>query len=248
MSAHGSESKEASAAHRAAVRSVPPRLLLVDDELGIRVAVEDSLRIAGFVVEAAEDGAAALDLARQGGFDAIILDVLMPKKDGIEVCGELRSMGVMTPVLMLTVKSELKDRMRGFAVGADDYLTKPFEVMELIARIRAILRRTEPAPQLEVYGFGDVRLDSRRAAVWRDGERIQLSAKEYQLLHYFVTHPDETLARQRLLNEIWKHKPLTATRTVDVHVGWLRSKIEADPSRPRWIRTVYGKGYEFVPE
>ena len=248
MSPRDSEAAVTSVDTRATVPSVSHSVLLVEDEIGIRVAIEDSLRIAGYVVAVAEDGEAALELARKGDFDAIILDVLLPKKDGVEVCEELRGMGIDTPVLMLTVKSELEDRMRGFAVGADDYLTKPFQVMELIARIRAIVRRIHPPASTDSYEFGDVRLDPKRAAAWRRGQRIQLSMKEYELLHYFVTHPDETLERQRLLKEIWKHKPQDATRTVDVHVGWLRGKIEEDPSRPRWIRTVYGKGYEFVPD
>ena len=230
--------------------SMPHRVLLVEDEIGIRTALEDSLRIAGYEVESAEDGEAALRLASDGGFDAIVLDVLLPLKDGVQVCDELRGLGIETPVLMLTVKSDLGDRMRGFAVGADDYVAKPYEPMEVLARIRALVRRASPGPAeavAEVHRFGDVRVDTKRAAVWRGEERVTLSIKEFELLHYFLKHPDETLARSLLLKEIWNHKPSGATRTVDVHVGWLRKKIEEDPARPRWIRTVYGKGYEFVP-
>ena len=230
---------------------MPHRVLVVEDEVGIRIAVADSLRIAGYKVETVDDGEAALEVASTGGFDLIVLDVLLPAKDGYDVCSELRRDGIDTPVLMLTVKSDLEDRMRGFAVGADDYLTKPFESMELIARIRAVLRRATPISaeeDLHFFEFGDIRIDTKRAAVWRSNERVLLSMKEYELLRYFVRHPDETLERDHLLKELWKEKPESATRTVDVHIGWLRKKIEDDPSNPRWIRTVYGKGYEFIPE
>ncbi len=230
---------------------MPYRVLLVEDEIGIRVAIADSLEIAGYEVDSADDGEAALELSSKGGFDLIVLDVILPLKDGFDVCKELRSNGIDTPVLMLTVRSELEDRMRGFAAGADDYLTKPFEPMELLARIRAILRRTMPKAvdgSQEMYEFGLIRIDTKRAAVWRANERVLLSMKEYELLRYFVRHPDETLGRRRLLKEIWKSKPDSSTRTVDVHVGWLRRKIEDDPTNPRWIRTVYGKGYEFIPD
>ena len=227
------------------------RVLLVEDEIGIRIGLEDSLCVAGYDVETADDGEAAMQLASQGGFDVIVLDLILPVKDGIEVCRELRNQGIDTPVLMLTAKTQLQARLRGFAVGADDYLAKPFEVLELLARIRALLRRSMPSTDetaSHVHAFGDLRVDSKHATVWRANERLRLSVKEYKLLHYFVTHPAETLARRRLLNEVWKYQPKTPTRTVDVHVGWLRRKIENDPGNPRWIRTVYGKGYEFVPD
>lgn len=227
------------------------RVLLVEDEVGIRVGLEDSLRVAGYEVETADDGEEALQRASQGGFDVIVLDLILPVKDGIAVCEELRGKGIDTPILMLTAKAQLEERLRGFAVGADDYLTKPFEVLELLARIRAVLRRSLPTTgekTSQVHVFGDVRVDTKQATVWRANERLRLSMKEYELLHYFVTHPVETLGRHRLLNEVWKYQKETPTRTVDVHVGWLRRKIEEDPANPRWIRTVYGKGYEFVPD
>lgn len=229
---------------------MPYSVLLVEDEVGIRVGLQDSLQLAGFEVETAEDGEQALRLAVQGGFDVIVLDLILPIKDGIEVCEELRARDIDTPIVMLTARVQLEERLRGFAVGADDYLTKPFDVLELLARIRAVLRRTQTVPgdaKSQSFEFGNLRLDARQATVWRAGERLRLSMKEYELLLYFVTHPSQTLSRDRLLRDVWNYDEKKASRTVDVHVGWLRRKIEDDPAHPRWIRTVYGKGYEFMP-
>ena len=232
---------------------MPQRLLLVEDEIGIRVPLADSLRVAGYEVEAVEDGESALQAAPTGGFDLIVLDVLLPDKDGVAVCAELRHNAVNTPVLMLTVKAELEDRVRGFAAGADDYVCKPFEFVELLARIKAIVRRSQKPPPPDssaehVYEFGDVRVDTKRAVVWRSNERILLSAMEYELLRYFLTHPGEILPRSRLLQDVWMAQPKAESRTVDVHVTGLRKKIEENPAHPRWIRTVRGKGYRFLPE
>ena len=232
---------------------MPQRLLLVEDEIGIRVPLADSLRVAGYEVEAVEDGESALRTAPTGGFDLIVLDVLLPDKDGVAVCAELRHKAVNTPVLMLTVKGELEDRVRGFAAGADDYVCKPFEFVELLARIKAIVRRSQNSPPPDssaehVYEFGDVRVDTKRAVVWRSNERILLSAMEYELLRYFLTHAGEILPRSRLLQDVWMAQPKAESRTVDVHVTGLRKKIEENPAHPRWIRTVRGKGYRFLPE
>lgn len=226
-------------------------LLLVEDEPRIREALRDSLVLAGYEVETADDGMQALKRASQGGLDAIILDLMLPKKDGVAVCQELREDGIDTPVLMLTARTELNDMLKGFAVGADDYLTKPFQTLELLARIRALLHRAASRGEREkahVYFFGQVRIDPIKRQVWRANQRVQLSTKEYDLLLYFVTHPNETLARERLLRKVWMTNPKTHTRTVDVHVAWLRQKIGDEDSSDRWIRTVYGKGYEFVPD
>ena len=235
---------------------MPKRVLLVDDEIGIRVAFADRLRVAGYEVETAEDGESALQLASEGGFDAILLDLILPKMDGVKVCEELRSNGIDTPVLMLTVKSDLEDRIRGFVAGADDYMAKTTDIIELLARLQAVLRRTSPQTcrtrpaekATAVHEFGDVRVDVSEATVRRGSERVELSRKEYELLCYFLEHPLKTLARGRLLKEIWRFDPSTPTRTVDVHIVGLRKKLENDPAHPRWFRTVRGKGYEFVPE
>ena len=229
------------------------RLLLVEDEVGVRVPLADSLRVAGYEVDTVEDGESALLAAPDGGFDLILLDLLLPDKDGVAICQELRSNGVDTPVLMLTVKGGLEDRVRGFAAGADDYVAKPFEFVELLARIRAIVRRSQSSSPADfsadqVYEFGDVRVDTKQAAVWRVNERVALSSMEYELLRYFLMHPGEILARSRLLEDVWLAQPKAESRTVDVHITGLRKKIEDNPAHPRWIRTVRGKGYRFQPE
>ena len=229
------------------------RLLLVEDELGIRVPLADSLRVAGYEVDTAEDGESALQAVPDGGFDLILLDLLLPDKDGVAVCQELRRNGVDTPVLMLTVKGSLEDRVSGFAAGADDYVAKPYEFVELIARIRAILRRSQTSSSADfgadqVYEFGEVRVDTKQAVVWRLNDRVLLSSMEYELLRYFLMHPGEILPRSRLLEDVWMAQPKAESRTVDVHVTGLRKKIEANPAHPRWIRTVRGKGYRFLPK
>ena len=234
-----------------ASQSNPSHLLLVEDEARIREALRDSLLLAGYEVETADDGTQALKRASHGGLDLIILDVMLPNKDGVAVCQELREDGIDTPILMLTARTELNDMLKGFAVGADDYLTKPFQVLELLARIRALLHRAASRGAREKehpYTFGQVCIDPVKRQVWRANQRVQLSTKEYDLLLFFVTHPNETLPRERLLRKVWMTNPKTQTRTVDVHVAWLRQKIGNGDSSDRWIRTVYGKGYEFVPD
>ncbi len=224
------------------------RILLVEDEVGIRVALEDRLRVVGYEVETADNGRVAVERASEGGIDLIILDLILPGMDGLEVCQELRQRGIFTPVLMLTARAQLEDKLRGFAQGADDYLTKPFDFLELLARTKALLRRSVDADADETprtYKFGNVTLDARQSTVFVDGERLSLSMKEYDLLHFFVRHAGETLARERLLSEVWNYERGMPTRTVDVHVGWLRRKIKDDARNPRWIRTVYGIGYRF---
>ena len=229
------------------------RLLLVDDEIGIRVPLADSLRVAGFDVEIAEDGESALEMAPEGGFDLIVLDVILPGKDGVAVCQELRQSGVNTPVLMLSVREGVDDRVRGFAAGADDYMAKSIEFVELIARIKAIVRRSQSVTPVntrteQVHEFGDVRVDIPQAAVWRGNERVSLSTMEYELLRYFMLHAGEVLPRSRLLEEVWLGQAKAESRTVDVHVTSLRKKIEKNSAYPRWIRTVRGQGYKFLPE
>ena len=229
---------------------MPYRVLVVEDEAGIRLGLEDSLRVAGYAVETVEDGEAALGRAASGNFDVIVLDLILPDRDGLSVCVELRNRGIRTPILMLTAKTRLEDMLRGFSVGADDYLTKPFEVMELLARMRAVLNRSRTASgeTSRDHVIGSLRFDARTGVVWRASDPVGLSAKESKLLLYFLAHPDETLTRERLLREVWESKLQAATRTIDLHVASLRKKIGDDPANPRWIRTVYGEGYEFVPD
>jgi two-component system, OmpR family, alkaline phosphatase synthesis response regulator PhoP len=223
------------------------KILLVEDEAGLRLTLQDRLRSEGYAVETAADGVQGLDRALEGQFSLVILDLMLPKKSGFDVCEELRQAGVSTPVLMLTARSQTMDKVLGLKIGADDYLTKPFEMVELLARIEALLRRSAGSVRTSSsYSFGSVRIDFRSTEVHRDGQMLAFSAKEFQLLQYFIEHRGETLSREKLLHEVWDYQSTPSTRTVDVHVAWLRQKLEDDVRRPQWILTVHGMGYKFA--
>ena len=223
------------------------RILLVEDEAGLVVTLGDRLRNEGYRVEVARDGREGLDRALNDPFDLIILDVMLPKKNGVDVCRDLRQNGLVVPILMLTARSQTIDKVLGLKIGADDYVTKPFDMLELLARAEALLRRAPSTPSSlgTVHQFGAVRVDLRRTEVWRDGQPVPFSAREFQLLRYFIEHRGATLSRSELLKEVWGYDSSTSTRTVDVHVSGLRQKIEVDPKHPRLIRTVLGLGYKF---
>lgn len=224
------------------------RLLLVEDEPGLVLTLTDRLTSEGYNVASARDGETGLERAANEAFDGIILDVMLPRKNGFDVCRDLRQRGVNTPILMLTARGQVVDKVIGLKLGADDYLTKPFEMMELLARVEALLRRAPaPAPnQAESYQFGAIKIDFRRAEVERAGEKLDLSAKEFQLLRYFIEHREATLSRDELLNGVWGYDAMPTTRTVDVHVAWLRQKLEPNPRHPQFILTVHGMGYKFI--
>jgi two-component system alkaline phosphatase synthesis response regulator PhoP len=223
------------------------RILLVEDDAGLRLTLTHRLESEGYAVETAPDGEHGLRRALADRFDLVILDVMLPRKSGFDVCRDLRQEGVATPVLMLTARHQVVDRVVGLKLGADDYLAKPFEMAELLARVEARLRRRDGAePPPSVYRFGPVSVDLRRTEVERDGQRVELSAKEFQLLQYFVTHRGATLSRNELLDEVWGYDAMPTTRTVDVHVAWLRRKLEANPKHPQFILTIHGLGYKFV--
>lgn len=226
------------------------KILLVEDEAGIRMTLGDRLRAEGYEVDVAEDGDAGFEGARDGSYDLFIFDVMMPKRNGLDLCRDVRQLGITTPVIMLTAKGQTVDKVLGLKLGADDYLTKPFDMLELLARVEALLRRSARVSTSAetVYEFGEIKLDARRTEVSRNGETLTLSAKEYQLLLYFLQHPGDTLSREVLLKEVWGYDAMPSTRTVDVHVAWLRQKLEDDPKRPRWITTIHGMGYKFSPE
>jgi two-component system alkaline phosphatase synthesis response regulator PhoP len=229
-------------------------LLLVEDEPSLVLTLTDRLESEGYSVTACGDGALAVELASSGNFDILVLDVQLPGKDGFEVCQELRREGITTPILMLTARSQVVDRVVGLKLGADDYLTKPFEMMELLARLEALLRRVRPnesastAPSVtgNTASFGDITVDFRAAIVTRNGKPIEVSALEFKLLRYFVENQNAVLSRDQLLAEVWGYQASTHTRTVDVHVSSLRQKIEPVPSKPRHLVTVHGMGYRFV--
>ena len=222
-------------------------ILLVEDELGLVLTIADRLRSEGYQVTTATDGEQGFESASTEPFDLLILDVMLPRKSGFEVCRDLREQGFSMPILMLTARGQTADKVQGLKIGADDYLTKPFDMLELLARIEALLRR--PPVAAPVTGnqatFGDIRVDQKSTEVTRNGEHVQVSALEFQLLCYFVEHRGETLSRQKLLNEVWGYRAVQSTRTVDVHVAWLRQKLEADPKKPQYILTVHGIGYKF---
>jgi two-component system, OmpR family, alkaline phosphatase synthesis response regulator PhoP len=224
------------------------RILLVEDEPGLVLTLTDRLKGEGYDVESVRDGAAGLARASEGGFDLVLLDVMLPDMSGFDICQTLRQRGIDTPIVMLTARGQLVDRVVGLKIGADDYIPKPFEMVELVARIEARLRRTPPAAPAAAdgYQFGDVRVDFRRAEVERDGRVLDLSAREFQLLRYFIEHRGAALSRDELLNEVWGYHAMPSTRTVDVHVAWLRQKVETNPKRPQFILTVHGIGYRFT--
>ena len=223
------------------------RILLVEDEPGLVLTLTDRLVREGYSVESSGDGESGLERAAGEAFDLILLDVMLPRLGGFDVLRELRQRGCQTPVIMLTARGQVVDKVVGLKLGADDYVTKPFEMVELLARIEAKLRRAPaPAQPVDGYQFGDVRIDFRRAEVTRSGEPIELSAREFQLLKYFVEHRGATLTREELLNEVWGYNAMPSTRTVDVHVAWLRQKIEPNSRHPQYVLTVHGMGYKFA--
>ena len=225
------------------------RILLIEDEPGLVLTLRDRLTSEGCAIESARDGQAGLAKATSEHFDLIILDVMLPGGSGFDVCRDLRQQGITTPVIMLTARGQLIDRVLGLKIGADDYVTKPFEIAELLARVEAQLRRTrvQPLSSLPVaYQFGDVRVNFARAEVERGGKPIELSALEFKLLQFLIKRRGDTLSRDQMLNEVWGYDAMPSTRTVDVHVAGLRQKLEENPRHPRFILTAHGLGYKFV--
>ncbi len=224
------------------------KILLIEDEPGLCLTLSDRLQKEGYAVDISNDGESGFNQAANQAYDLIILDLMIPKKNGYDVCRDLRQMGLAIPILMLTARHQTVDKVLGLKIGADDYLTKPFEMLELLARIEALLRRatrTFTSAPLS-YQFGSIRVDIRKTEVLRDGEAVVLSAKEFQLLRYFIDHKGETLSRETLLQEVWGYTAVPYTRTVDVHIAWLRQKLEDDPKQPQWILTIHGMGYKFA--
>jgi len=225
------------------------RVLLIEDEVGLVVALTDRLQSEGYQVETAVDGQTGLARALGEPFDLIILDVMLPQMNGFDICRDMRGQGIKTPLLMLTARGQVVDRVLGLKLGADDYLVKPFEPIELLARMEALLRRvpaSPPIPALDVYQFGEIRVDALRSEVTRNGAPIDLPPREYKLLCYLIRHRGATVSRNQLLDEVWGYDAMVTTRTVDVHVAGLRQKIETDPRHPRYLLTVHGLGYKFI--
>lgn len=224
-------------------------ILVVEDEEALRITLEDRLESEGYVVQCAADGEEGLRRATTDAFDLILLDVMLPKRNGFDVCRDVRQAGLATPIIMLTARGQVVDKVVGLKIGADDYVTKPFDMLELMARVEALLRRAPNRPAGQgVQQFGAIRVDLRGTEVWRDNVPVNLSAREFQLLRYFVEHPGATISRNELLKEVWGYSTETFTRTVDVHIVSLRQKLEKDPKHPELIVTVPGLGYKFAPQ
>jgi two-component system, OmpR family, alkaline phosphatase synthesis response regulator PhoP len=224
-------------------------ILLIEDEPGLVLTLSDLLSEAGYTVESAMDGPSGLAMASSQRFDLVILDGMLPGKDGFEVCRELRESGNKVVVLMLTARTQLSDRVAGLKLGADDYLAKPFEPPELLARIEALLRRVDKQAPARVsrFRFGEVEVDFEKGDVAKRGKPIALAGKELDLLRYLIDHRGTVVSRNDLLQSVWDYQPGVSSRTIDVHVAWLRQKLEDSPQSPRHIYTIRGVGYRFSP-
>jgi DNA-binding response OmpR family regulator len=228
-------------------------VLIVEDDEAMSVALRDGFQYEGYSVTVAQDGEAGLHLATSASPDLILLDVMLPKMTGLDVCKQLRSTGNGVPIIMLTARGQEIDKVLGLKLGADDYITKPFGFMELLARAEAVLRRSgsgaspaQPALPPDTYSFGDVRIDFKRHEATKAGEPIDLSPREFQLLAYFIEHKGEVVTREKLLDTVWDYNAIPFTRTVDMHIAKLRKKVEDNPSDPRFIVTVHRLGYKFT--
>ena len=222
------------------------RILIVEDEPAMVAGLRDNFEYEGYEVISAVDGVQGLDRALSENPDLVVLDVMMPRMSGLDVCKQLKIKQPSLPIIMLTARGQEIDKVVGLELGADDYVTKPFSIRELMARVKAVLRRAAPQPPPDIYRFSDVEVNVRSNEVLRNGARVELSAKEFALLAYFVAHPAETLSRDRLLDAVWGYENYPNTRTVDTHIVHLRQKLEPNPEEPRFILTVHGTGYKFV--
>ncbi len=228
------------------VRSVT-KILIVEDEPNMVAGLRDNFEYEGYQVITAADGVAGLERALADSPDLVVLDVMMPRMSGLDVCKRLKARRPSIPVIMLTARGQEVDKVVGLELGADDYVTKPFSIRELLARVKAVLRRAQTVPrEQERFSFGDVDIDLKTHQVRRAGKAIELSSKEIALLKYFLCHPGETVSRDRLLDQVWGYDRYPTTRTVDVHIVRLRQKLEPNPEEPRFILTVHGIGYKFV--
>ncbi|MBI2690132.1 MAG: response regulator transcription factor [Acidobacteria bacterium] len=226
-----------------------PRILIVEDDPNVALVLYDALSAEGYATEHAANGQRAIEAVTARSFDLALLDIGLPDKDGFTVCDEFRRKGMLMPILLLTARAEPDDKVRGLRMGADDYVTKPFHVPELLARIEALLRRTQtsPATILVEYRFGDVFVDFYRGRATKKGRPVELTTKEIVLLRYLIARRGLVVTREELLTEVWGYQS-TNTRTVDVHVATLRQKLEDNPHSPHYVVTSRGEGYQFLPD
>lgn len=223
------------------------KVLIVEDDQAMAVALRDGFTYEGYTVQVARDGAAGLRLATEKGLDLVILDVMLPRMSGLDVCKQLRSVGNSTPIIMLTARGQEIDKVLGLKTGADDYVTKPFSFLELMARVEAVLRRAQrPAETIERVQFGDVDLNFKAFEATKSGFPLELSPREFKIMKYFIEHRGEVVTRDQLLDAVWGYDGLPLTRTVDMHIAKLRQKIEDTPGDPRFIITVHRCGYKFT--
>ena len=223
------------------------KILVVEDEPAMVAGLRDNFEFEGYEVITAQDGVEGLERALEDSPDLVVLDVMMPRMSGLEVCKQLRAKRASLPIIMLTARGQEIDKVVGLELGADDYVTKPFSIRELLARVKSVLRRTAALPKdKEQHSFSDVEVDLRRCRVVRSGKALDISSKEFDLLKYFICHPGETLSRDRLLEDVWGYENYPTTRTVDTHLVRLRQKLEPDPEQPQYFLTVHGTGYRFV--
>jgi len=222
------------------------KILIIEDEESILMALDDNLRLEGYDTESATDGDKGYSMAKEGNFDLIILDIMLPKMDGFEVCKQVRKEGINIPILMLTAKSQEIDKVLGLELGADDYVTKPFSPRELLARIKALLRRTKQFQQgKQSFKFGDFEVDFGKYEAKKGGKIVYLTALEFSLLHFLIQNKDKVVSRDAILDEVWGRDVYIQPRTVDKHIAELRKKIEDDPSSPKHIIGIRGVGYKF---
>jgi DNA-binding response OmpR family regulator len=223
------------------------KILVVEDEPAMVAGLRDNFEFEGYEVITAQDGIEGLQRALDESPDLVVLDVMMPRMSGLEVCKQLRAKRASLPIIMLTARGQEIDKVVGLELGADDYVTKPFSIRELLARVKSVLRRTAVLPKdKEQHSFSDVEVDLRRCRVVRSGKALDISSKEFDLLKYFICHSGETLSRDRLLEDVWGYENYPTTRTVDTHLVRLRQKLEPDPEQPQYFLTVHGTGYRFV--
>ena len=222
------------------------KILIIEDEESILMALEDDLRIEGYEISSAKDGLQGFSMAKAKGYDLIILDIMLPKMNGFEVCKQLRQTGITTPILILTAKSQEVDEVLGLELGADDYVTKPFSPRELLARVNALFRRMKQTQQgIDLYHFGDVNVDFKKYEAEKSGQPIYLTTLEFAMLHFLIKHKDQVVSRDSILDKVWGDDVFVYPRTVDTHIAHLRKKIEDDPENPRYIIGVRGIGYKF---
>jgi two-component system alkaline phosphatase synthesis response regulator PhoP len=223
------------------------KILVVEDEPNMVAGLRDNFEFEGYQVITARDGMEGLQRALDESPDLVVLDVMMPKMSGLEVCKQLRAKRGSIPIIMLTARGQEVDKVVGLELGADDYVTKPFSIRELLARVKAVLRRTSVVPKdQDRRSFGEVEVDLRKCRVLKSGKAIDISSKEFELLKYFIVHSGETLSRDRLLEDVWGYDNYPTTRTVDTHLVHLRQKLEPNPDQPQYFLTVHGTGYRFV--